>query len=441
MTVSSRKEELLFAQDPFMAFLKEPLIRYHALLWAVVGFVLLALLWAYCAIIDEVTHAEGKVVPSSRMQIIQNLEGGIVKEILVKVGDPVSEGDVLIKLDDTQYTTQYRELLIHQAALEAKLVRLKAESQEIPLEFPSELSKNFPTTVQTEIDLYHTRQEELRIRLEVLEGEAALREQEFKEITSRVKSLEERLGFLQKELDMAEKLFAQKVISEAEILRMRRQLSELSSELETATISVPKVESAIAQTKARIHELTVTFKTEAQAALTNTEQDLAKISEELKSINDRLKRTVVQSPVSGRVNVVHVNTLGGTINPGQPLVEVVPSEDSLFIEARVRPQDIGFLHIGQEAMVKLTAYDFSIYGGLPGAITRISPSTVQTEKGDTFYQIQVETKNTVLKSRGQELPIIPGMHASVDVITGRKSVLDYLLKPILKTKERAMRER
>jgi membrane fusion protein, adhesin transport system len=421
-----------------------PMMQARLLLWVSVVFILVFFLWARYAVLDEVTHAEGKVIPSSHMQIVQNLEGGILKELFVKVGDEVKAGSLLLRLNDMHFHAQRREIEIHAAALEAKLSRLQAQMQDRPLYFTETLKTSFPAVAAAEEQLYKTQQQNFHTQLGVLSTQQRQHEQELKEIEARTVHLEKRLELQRQEFVMTEKLLKEQVASEIEMLHQRRALADLLADKEAALLAKPRIKHAVEGVMARRAEIVSTFKNNAQTDLTQAEQEQAKVLESLRTASDRLERTAVRAPLPGLVNAVYVTTLGGIVQPGQPLVEIVPTHTQLLIEAKVRPQDIGFIHEGQKAIVKISAYDFSVYGGVPGIITQISPSTQaveKTEKGEAFYVVTIETNDHMLRARGLDLPILSGMNVNVDILTGHKTVLDYLLKPILKTKHAAFGER
>lgn len=366
----------------------------HVILWTSAIFLLTAIIWAHFAILNEVTKAEGKVIPSSQIQVIQNLEGGIVQEIYVKEGEEVEKGQELMKLDNTRFLATYNEAEQKIAALKVEIIRLQAEANNKPLKFPEELMKSDPDMVSAETNLYESRQQQLN-------------------------HMKEALSLAQKELDMSTPLIKKGAVSEVEILRLQRTVNELKGN--------------IAEFYSKL--------------LTQLNEDRSKL-DALVAANaadsDRVKRTKVISPVKGIVKKLYVNTIGGVIQPGMEMMDIVPLDDTLLIEAKVKPADIGFIHPGQEAMVKISAYDYSIYGGLPGKVEQISADTItekKTQKEESYYMVRVRTNKNFLGTKAHPLPIIPGMLATVDIITGRKSVLAYLLKPILKAKQNALTER
>lgn len=363
---------------------------------------LVMILWSAVADVDDITHAEGRIIPSARMQVIQNLEGGIIQSINVKQGDKVAAGDVLVVLSPTQFSAEFDGRNQQMIALSAKEIRLRAEIDNTQLVFPPELIENGKDSVALETAEYNNRISRQKADIAVYENQLKNAKSELEIVTRLVdRGLEPRL----------------------ELIRTQARVAEASSKLDS---------------------LKKQFKAEASADLAKTMQELSPLQKTLPALADKVDRTTIKSPVNGVVNRVLVTTTGGTVKAGEPIVEIVPSDDVLVVEARIRPQDIGFVKLGQEAKVKVTAYDYSIFGSLKGQVTQISADAVSSEeRGQTqyYYIARIETDSSVLNSLDRKLPIIPGMQAQVDVITGHKTVLRYLLKPIIGVKENAFRER
>jgi len=366
----------------------------HIILWACILFIITAIIWANYAILDEVTTGEGKVIPSRQIQVIQSLEGGIIEQIDVKEGQIVEKDQKLVQIDNTIFLSTYKEELKKIVVLEIEVLRLNAEYKDIPFVVPEKLAKENPEFVGAERALYNSRKEQMT-------------------------QLELALKLIEKELKLTEPLVGRGAVSEVEVLRLKRTLNE---------------------TKGKIHE----FRSKSLERLNKARGELNALKESSIAEQDRVSRTTVRSPVRGIIKQIKVTTIGGVVKPGMDIIEIVPLDDTLLIEAKIRPQDIGFIHPDQKAMVKISAYDFSIYGGLEGKVEQISADTIKEEvngKEESFYVIEVRTMKNHLGTDEDPLPIIPGMMASVDILTGEKSVLDYILKPILKAKNTAMRER
>ncbi len=413
----------------------------HSLLLLSFAFFLAAGWWAYETNLDEVTRGEGKVVPSSKIQIIQNLEGGILSEVLVAEGEMVEKGQILLKIDDTRFASSFRETELKHFELLARSLRLKAESAGTLFILPKNIVENHPHLAEQELALYQSRQFALKSAISVLKQQEAQRRQELVERRSKQTQLQKSYELSDQELKMSEPLVSVGVMSEVELLRIRRTTNELYGEMEANRLAIPRVQSSLKEVLQKISEQKAKFKTEAANQLSEVSAELARTEETVFSQKDRVTRTQVRSPVKGTIKQLKINTVGGIIQPGMDLVEIVPVEDNLLIEAKIRPADIAFLRPGQEAMIKLTAYDFSIYGGLPAKLERISADTIKDDKDESFYLIYLRTDKNYIESSKGHLDIIPGMTTTVDILTGKKSVLDYLLKPILKARNEALRER
>jgi adhesin transport system membrane fusion protein len=413
----------------------------HALLILSSLFFIIAIWWANATELDEVTRGDGKVVPSSKVQVIQNLEGGILADVRVAEGDIVEKGQILLKIDDTRFSSSFRETELKYYELLARSSRLEAESEGKEFVLPTEVAENQAILAIDEQALYQSRQLELLSSIRVLREQAAQRKQELVERQSRQSQLRRSYQLSDQELKMSEPLVALGVMSEVELLRLKRATNDLRGEMTANRLAIPRIQSSLDEVGQKIAEQTVRFKAEAANQHSEVKAELARTKEMIFSLGDRVTRTEVRSPVNGTIKVLKINTVGGIIQPGMDLVEIVPIEDNLLVEAKIRPADIAFLRPGQKAMVKLTAYDFSIYGGLPAKLERISADTIIDEKDESFYLIYLRTENNYIDSSQGRLGIIPGMTTSVDILTGKKSVLDYLLKPILKAKNEALRER
>lgn len=418
-----------------------PALSSHLLLWLVLSFVAAALIWAYQAEIDEVTRGNGKVIPSSQVQIVQNLEGGIVAELLVEEGDTVEKDQVLLRIDDTRFASSFREGQLQTDALQAKILRLRAESRGEKFAVPKQTDAKALSFYQSEADLFKARANELQANLDVLTQQKRQREQELSESRSRTEQLRQSHALAVKELNITRPLVKQGVMSEIDLLRLQREVSDLKGELDAQRLSIPRIQAGLAELNQKAEEITLNFKTRALAELNEYEAQFSRQQESNLALEDRVTRTAVRSPVHGTVKRLMVTTLGGVVQPGMSLVEIVPLEDSLLVEARIRPADIAFLRPGQEAKVKFTAYDFAIFGGLAARLEHISADSITDERGESFFLIRVRTERNYLGTQENNLPVIPGMTVSVDILTGRKTILDYLLKPINRARERALRER
>lgn len=413
----------------------------HFILIGTAAFFIFALLWASFATLDEVTRGEGKVIPSNKMQVIQNLEGGIVSEILVEEGQIVEKGQPLLRLDDVRFSSSYRESRSKFLALTAKVARLEAEAGNRPVTMPEMVWQEDEQLAENEFALYESRMRELESNLSILKQQESQTRQKLAELESQKEKLARSHSLVRQELSMSAPLVEEGAVSEVEILRLKRSVNDLRGELDAATLAIPRLEAEHEEVRNKIKDLEITFRTEAREELNAVQAELSAVEETLKGQQDRVSRTLVKSPVKGAVNQVMVTTIGGVIQPGMDLMEIVPLEGNLLVEAHVRPADIAFLRPDQDAKVKLTAYDYAIYGGLDAKLEHISADTITNEEGESFYLIRVRTERSHLGTEESPLKIIPGMTATVDILTGEKTVLDYLLKPVLRARERALRER
>lgn len=440
-SMRQRKQDTEFMPEVDGAILEDSPWFTRITVWLVSVCLIVALLWANFAILEEVTTGEGKAIPSSKIQVIQNLEGGIVTEIFVREGQIVNKGDMLMRLDDTRFLSNQGETEADRLALIARIERLTAEAEGRPIAMPEEILRQAPQLAEDELALYRSRQGRLQSEQRTLGEQLRQKTQELAEFRAKAQQYRSSLGLVQQELNMSQPLVASGAISEVEILRLRRSMVELRGSLDATNLAIPRAESAMAEIKSKVEESELGFRSEAFRELNDARTELQKITATSVAIQDRVSRTTVVSPVRGVIKQLKVNTIGGVVQPGSDMLEIVPMDDSLLVEAKVRPQDVAFLHPGQKAMVKFSAYDFTIYGGMKANLELISADTITDEEGNSFYLIQVRTDKSHLGSDEHPLLIIPGMVATVDIITGEKSVLDYLLKPVLKARAEALRER
>jgi len=413
----------------------------HLFLFVIVAFFVVFFAWASWATLEEVTRGEGRVIPSRQTQIVQNLEGGIVAAILVREGEIVEEGDVLMRIDNVRAASDFRERRSRYFALQAALARLDAEVSGQEPDFPSEVQVAAPAIVAAETSLFQSRQQALGDEIDILERQKEQREQELVELKQREQQYTESLRLAREELKIVAPLAERRVVSQSELLQLQRQVNDLLGELDQTRLAIPRVEAAVAETQDRVDNARSRFRSEAFREMSTLQSELNGITEVIAAGEDRVRRTEVRSPVRGTIKELKFNTIGGVIQPGDPIVEITPLDDTLLVEARVRPADIAFLRPDLPAMVKITAYDFSIFGGLEGRVEQISADTITDERGESFYRVRVRTDKTSLGTPDKPLEIIPGMTAQIDVITGEKTVLDYLMKPILKARNEALRER
>lgn len=430
------KAEKFFTSDEEL-----PLSR-HLLLVFIVGFFIAFIIWANLASLDEVTRGDGKVIPSSEIQIIQNLEGGIVEEFLVKEGDTVEAGQVLLRLQDISAASDYGANRTRYYGLLATTTRLQAEAENSEeLKFFDEVKENAPQSVKEEMESFTATRRQMRQQISVLEQQRAQRLQEVEELKTRENDLSKVLELSREEKAMIAPLVERGSAPRIELVQLERGIQEKVTELNGVLQSMPRAELAVKEAEARISEIVETARSEAQQKLSETTIEMNTIKQTLTALEDRKVRTEIKSPVNGEVKDLKINTVGGVVQPGSDILEIVPHDDQLLVEARIRPSDIAFLHPGQAAVVKITAYDFSIYGGLEAEVIDISADTITDEQGESFYRVRIRTKQTELKRKNEVLPIIPGMVTSVDILTGKKTVMDYILKPFIKTLSESLNER
>lgn len=431
------KEDFNYISSVQAALLQQSPRGAQALMWVLCGATIIFLFWAAFAKLDEFTRGEGKVVPSQNVQEIQNLEGGILAELFVKEGDEVARGQVLLRIDDTGFSSSLRETSMRVKQLEIQAARLQAEAQGTTFTVNG-FDRIF---FDQENSVYQSRQLEFKGKREVLSQQIAQKEQEIMELSAKINRLQLSAEYFAKEVSLTEPLVNEGAVSEVEVLRLKRQMNDLAGELKSAQIALPSAKAALSEAKEKFQNLELAFRREAYEQLNETINETARLREKSESLEDRVERTDVRSPVAGTVKRLLLNTIGGVIQPGKSIVEVVPNEDILLLEVKVRPADIAYLHPQQKARIRFTAYDFSIMGGMDGELVQISPDSITDDSGESYYVVKVQTSDEFIGPDGLPLPIIPGMTASVDILSGSKTVLQYLLKPIFKAKELALRER
>lgn len=458
---SFKEIDTSFIDDINAAILLTSPNRSRNLLYVITGFCFCVLIWAYFAALDEVTVGSGKVIPSSQIQVVQNLEGGILSKIFIKEGQKVTKGEELLRIDDTRFLADFREKEQEVMQLQRRAVRLKAELASvkwsknisprlwkqqikiIPQSFNISLAEQetFSDIYRTEVASFNANISNFKKQLNVMANQIQQKEQEVESLKSRVKHVQTSYQLGLEELNLTEPLANKGVISPVEFLKLKRQINELKQQMEEAELALPRSRTALTESISKRQTLVSEYQKETQELLTKVEAQLAQLTEKQVNLKDKVNRTSITSPVTGTIKALNVNTEGGVIQPGMDLVEIVPIEDQLLIEAKVSPKDIAFLRPGLKAIVRFTAYDFAIYGGIEGKLENISADSFEDEKGVSYYLITVRTEDNYLGDKSKKLPIIAGMTASVDVMTGKKTVLEYLLKPILRAQQSALRER
>jgi len=378
------------------------------------------------------------VVPSRNLQVLQSLDGGIVEQILVHEGDKVEAGQLLLTIDPTRANSAVADSAAQGIALEARVARLRALAQGTTFLPPTPANDQERALILGEKQLYDSRVTELSTQVSIVRQQLSQHEQELAEMQARRTAAQRALELSTQELNQTRPLLATGAVSEVDILRLERDVTKNKGDVDQGTAQIGRVQAAIQESTRKIQETELAFRNEAGRDLAEAAGKLNALNQGALGLADRVDKAQVKSPVRGRIQRLLANTVGGVVQPGKDIVEIVPLDDSLVLDARVQPRDIAFIHGGQKANVKFSAYDFSIYGGLDATVENISPDTVIDEKGNAYYVVRVRTH---MASFDEKLPIIPGMTAEVDILTGRKTVLSYLLKPVLKVKSYALRER
>jgi len=452
------KEDLEMVDDVYGAILT-PVPSIHRLtIWSMAALFVCFFVWAYFAKLDRVTRGEGKVVPSSQVQIIQSLDGGVLQELFVQEGMSVKKGQTLARIDDTRFRSDAAQQNKEVDSLRANLIRLRAELSSIlvadvsdwklqikitkqNLNFPNDLNERSADLVKYQQDEYSGRLNNLINQVAILGQQIKQREQEIKELDSKASTLKSSIKLINRELAVTRPLAKKRIVPEVELLKLERTLNDTKGELSSLSLLKPKFRSAYDEAVLKRREAVLKYRTDARAQLNELQSKFSRITEAQVGVQDKVTKALIKSPVVGTIKTIHVTTLGGVVKPGEVLMEIVPTEDKLLVEAKILPKDIGFIHLGLPAMVKITAYDFTRYGGLKGVVEHISADTTQDDEGNSFYIIRVRTNESTMHSNEKkDMPIIPGMLTSVDVIISKRTVLEYILNPILRAKELALRE-
>jgi len=426
----------------------EPTRAATLLLWTITGFFVVMLLWAGLSKVDEVATASGRVIPSRQLQIVSNLEGGIVKAIRVRPGQKVKAGEVLIELDKTMFTAELGKTSGSYDALVARAARLQAEVDGTPLHFPDGLAARSPTVVTTESAVYSAQMANLNTETSAANARLDQARRALGEAQANAAARAQEAELRARELAMVAPLVEKGIEPQIELVRAQSAAAQSREGRTSADLGVKRSASAVTQAASEARKVRDTFRATAVEQLTQARTELAGQGESLPALEDRVARTQLRAPIAGTVNRVLINTIGGTVRPGEPLIEIVPEGDTLVVEAQVRPADIAFIHLGQKAFIKLTAYDYSVYGGMEGKVERISPdATVNEKTGESFFTIRVATQAANGKSGGlrapdgRPLPIGVGMVAEVDLLGHKRSILSYMLTPVTKLSDNAFREK
>lgn len=408
----------------------------------IIAFAIFSLiLWMAWAEIDVVVRGEGKVIPSSQLQVIQSLEGGVIAEILVDEGDIIDQGQPLMRISDISYASSYEENRLRYLELRARIARLEAQANQIPFVDDEEVANEMPELLLAERDLYDSQQEEYRKKLGVLEEQLVQSRNELIEAQARKRQLTANAQLIRDEITIKKPLVDSGLISEVEFIQLRRQATEIEGDLENISLSIPRIKSRIQEAERTLEQAGLELANAAREQLNETLAEASRLLELSHAIRDRVVRSTLRSPVHGTVKRMHVNTIGGVIRPGEPVVEVVPLEDALLIEARIQPADIANVSVGLPARVKFSAYDFAIHGSLAGKVSFVSADSITTDEGVSYFLVRLKPEKSFLGYESAPLPIMVGMTCQVDILTDKRSILEYILKPIHRGMKNAMGER
>ena len=435
------------SQHPDLAVLAREMhgrspLRGSLLLLVILSCLLAAGVWAYVTELDDVTRVDGRIVPSADVQLIEATEPGVLQSLHVREGQVVAKGALLMELDTIQIDSQLSQEQQRAFGLMARAQRLQAEIDETDLKFDAQLVKGAPTVVRSETALYQGRQAELRAEIAILERQRQQRHREYEEGLVDHVTADETLTVLAEERAIMAPLVERQMEPATTLLALRRSEAEWKGRRIRAEAVTNRLKTGLDEIDDRILATRIRFRSAALTDLALATAELAALQPVLPALRDRAARAQVRSPVRGIVNRIHGTTIGGLALSGEDLIEIVPLDDTLLVEAYVRPEDIAFLRAGQPVKVKITAYDFARYGGLDGEIIRIGADTItRSERNDEeVFVVEIRTTNTMLDGKGIAVEIIPGMIAEVDILSGRKSVLDYLVQPVVKIKDQALRE-
>ena len=426
---SELSNEAIIEQEPTHA---------RRLVYAVFAALICLLLWSALASIDTVTRGIGKVIPSSQVQVIGSQDGGIVQEILVAEGDIVERGQVLVRLDRTRSEASLGENQAERQGFEIRALRLDALVSRRDFEPDSVMRALAPQVVSEELKLFQTSRTQLETQELIARRQKRQREEELLELQAKRDQLVTEASLARDELDVTRPLVASGAASQVEILRLEREVNRATGELQQVRAGIRRVEAAVQEASSNIETVRLEFLNETREKLAETYNRIAALSQAGAGLSDRVSDTEVTAPLAGTIKQLHYNTVGGVVLPGRDMVELVPANDTLLLEVKIKPKDIAFLAPGQEANVKFTAYDFVVYGGVEGTIEQIGADTLLDSEDEPYYEVTVRTRNVDF---GPEQPIIPGMTVDVDILTGRKTVLSYLMKPVLRAQQRALSER
>lgn len=399
------------------------------------------LIWANLANIDEIVRAEGEIVPSGDNQIIQNLEGGIVEELLISEAQSVKKGDILIKIDNRKSESTLEASEIKTQELQGQIFRLKAEAAGLDKMYvDDDFKKTYPGLLKNEQTLFSINKQQLQTQIAIVNEQIKQTKLEMEEIKNRIKNLRRSLQLIDEEIALNAPMVEKGIKSKVDFLKLQREQSSIKEKYVSAKDSLPRTKSSLSELEMKKDEIKKKFMVQAQENLNKVHGELMRIKTQSSEFADQVSRTFVKSPVNGYVQKIFVHTIGGVVKPGDDLVEVVPSDADLWVDVKVKPSDIAFIYKTQKAIVKISAYDFSIYGALDGEVISISADTTVDRKENRFYTVKIKIESEKFANNKKAI-LMPGMTVNADIITGKKTVMDYILKPILKTKQYMFTER
>jgi adhesin transport system membrane fusion protein len=414
----------------------------QVLVWSILGLLFIGIIWMSFAEVDEQTKGIGKIIPSNQIQKIQNLEGGIVEQILCSEGQMVDVNQTLVKLSSTGFASTAAESKTRLNELRARVERLSAELDDKPYNPSPALLRDIPNIVRQEQAVYFTDVQQYVATVSVAKEQLRQAQSELNEAKAKKQQLELKYDLMNKEINITEPLVRKGLVASVEFLRLQRQAGDISQDLSAVNTSIPRIKSKIIEAGEKQKQSMLEFKNKVAKDLNDANSEMARLTHTQVGLEDKVERATIKSPVRGTIKKIYVNTVGGVIQPGSDIIEIVPSQDVLLAEVQVKPSDIAYIHVGDDAKIKITAYDFSIYGGLDGKVTWVSADTIKDDKGESHYLVRIKTDKTYLLGRdSKKLDIMVGMTVEADILTGRKTILSYLLKPILKARSSALTER
>ena len=431
-------ESRSWTEQAHEVMVEDRMLHAKVIMYAILLILIMLLVWANLAEVDEVTRGEGRVIPSRQIQVVQSLDGGIVTDIMVHLGDTVKHGQPLIKIDETRAISSLKENESQYLSLKAKEARLKALANGASFNPPAEIQEKAPDTYYQELQLFNAARDELNSQINIARDQLAQRERELAEAQFRKDLAIKTYDSTSRELAANKPLLASGAVSEIELLRLEREATRAKGDIDQTSAQIGRLNAAISEARRKVSEAQQSFMSKVRTELNETTAKINSLTQSSLALSDKVKQSTLLSPVNGKISKLYYNTVGGVIQPGKEVMEVVPSDDTLVIETKVQTKDIAFIRPKQPAVVKLTAYDYSIYGSLDGLVEDIAADSTIDDKGNAFYVVQVRT---IKNNLGKNLPIIPGMVAQVDILTGKKTVMSYLLKPVLKAKSYALTER